>query len=207
MTTLIMGNGGHFIEVMDIHIRNGKSINDFISFDETLNAEKITKDGITVINNLAAPSVLTDIEAINLGVGEIALRERFVKLIAPTGIPVIGIRSNNILIGTQNDFIHPTVDIMDGVQISSGCEIDSHTLLNRNVNIHHHSKVGSFCHICPGATLLGGVSVGNRTLIGSGSIILPGIKIGDNVKIGAGAVVSKNIADGKTVVSTNLKYL
>ena len=45
----------------------------------------------------------------------------------------------------------------------------------------------------------GKISVGSRTFIGCNSTILPGVKIGERCVIGAGSVVTKDVPDGTVV--------
>ena len=62
-------------------------------------------------------------------------------------------------------------------------------------------------HISPGATLCGGVSVGDLTLVGAGSTICPNVRIGRNVIVGAGATLLNDVADEQTVAGTPAREL
>ncbi|MDA4782129.1 acetyltransferase, partial [Enterobacter hormaechei] len=55
-------------------------------------------------------------------------------------------------------------------------------------------------HVCPGAHLSGGVTVGARSWIGVGAVVRQGISIGADTMIGAGAVIVKAVGDGLTMV-------
>jgi acetyltransferase-like isoleucine patch superfamily enzyme len=48
---------------------------------------------------------------------------------------------------------------------------------------------------CPGATLSGSVTVGDRTHIGTAAAVIQGISIGCDCLVAAGAVVYRNLAD------------
>lgn len=95
--------------------------------------------------------------------------------------------------------------ILDGVFVAAGAVIGPSSVLGRGVIVNHGAIVDhdccveEFCHIAPNATLLGGVSIGKRVLVGSGSVVLPGVVIEDDVIIGAGSVVTKNVKQGMTV--------
>ena len=52
---------------------------------------------------------------------------------------------------------------------------------------------GDFTHIAPGATLSGGVEIGNGVLIGAGANIIQYKRITDDTIIGAGAIVIRDI--------------
>ena len=56
-----------------------------------------------------------------------------------------------------------------------------------------------------GASIAGGVVVGDFSTIGTNATILPNLKIGKNVFVGAGAVVTKSIEDYAVVVGVPAK--
>ena len=95
--------------------------------------------------------------------------------------------------------------ILDGVFVAAGSVIGPSSVLGRGVIVNHGAivdhdcRVEEFSHIAPNATLLGGVSIGKRVLVGSGSVVLPGVVIEDDVIIGAGSVVTKNVKKGMTL--------
>ncbi|MDF1813656.1 MAG: acetyltransferase [Verrucomicrobiales bacterium] len=83
-----------------------------------------------------------------------------------------------------------------GTQLGRGC------IVNHNAVVDHDCRVGNFCHVAPGSVLCGGVTVGERVLIGAGATVIPGIKLGNDCVIGAGAVVVKDVPAGTTFVGT-----
>ena len=60
----------------------------------------------------------------------------------------------------------------------------------------HHSEVGDFVTINPGAHIAGFVRVGAHTHIGMGANVADGLEIGANTVIGAGSVVTRDIPAG-----------
>lgn len=84
------------------------------------------------------------------------------------------------------------------VQTSTG--IGKHVIINTRASVDHDCKISDYAHIAPGATICGGVSIGEGTFIGAGAIVLPNMKIGKWAKIGAGAVVIRDISDNETWV-------
>lgn len=77
--------------------------------------------------------------------------------------------------------------------VNAGATIGIATIINTGVIVEHECQIGAFVSISPAATLLGGVCVGDYTMIGSGSLIREKIKIGENCLIGMGSVVVKDI--------------
>jgi acetyltransferase-like isoleucine patch superfamily enzyme len=59
----------------------------------------------------------------------------------------------------------------------------------------------------PGVNLSGGVTVGDRCLLGTGSLVLETLTLGNDVIVGGGAVVTKNVDPGLCVVGIPAKPL
>jgi len=93
--------------------------------------------------------------------------------------------------------------IKSGVQLYDGVTIGSDVFIGPNVTFTNDkypvSKNVNF-------DLLK-TSVGNGASIGANSTILPGIKIGEKAVIGAGSVVTSDVPAGTTVVGNPAKIL
>lgn len=85
-----------------------------------------------------------------------------------------------------------------GAVINSGAEVGDGVIINSNATVEHDCVIEDFCHIAPGSTLAGNVTVGKNTFVGAGAVIKQGVEIGSNVIIGAGAVVITNVPDNET---------
>jgi acetyltransferase-like isoleucine patch superfamily enzyme len=59
--------------------------------------------------------------------------------------------------------------------------------------IGHHTKIGDYVTISPGANIAGRVKIGDSCYIGMGAMIIDGVTIGDNSIVGAGSVVTKDV--------------
>lgn len=92
-------------------------------------------------------------------------------------------------------YIDPTSEISEGVQIMAGvilqnnCFVGENSIINTKSSIDHSSKIGSSCHVAPGAVVCGDVLIGNNCFIGSGAIVTEGTKLADNTIVKAGQVV------------------
>jgi acetyltransferase-like isoleucine patch superfamily enzyme len=51
------------------------------------------------------------------------------------------------------------------------------------------------CHIAPGATICGGVHIGEHTHIATGANVIQGVSIGKHCIVAAGATVTKDMPD------------
>jgi len=91
------------------------------------------------------------------------------------------------------------VQLMAGVTVQPGSKIGLDTIINTGSLIDHDTIIGDCCHIAPGVTLSGCVSVGNSVHIGTGAQVIQGVSIGNNVIIAAGTTVYSDIPDGMMV--------
>jgi len=95
--------------------------------------------------------------------------------------------------------VDPTVQLGDGVVVMAGSVIQAdtvigpQTIINTRSSIDHDVAVGSFSHVCPGATIAGHVSIGDLVMIGTGANVLPCQKIGNASTVGAGACVISEV--------------
>jgi acetyltransferase EpsM len=89
--------------------------------------------------------------------------------------------------------------VISGSVVNSGAMVGEHVILNTRCSVDHDCEIANFVHVAPGATLCGGVQVGEGTLIGAGATILPGVKVGSWAVVGAGAVVVSDVDDGAIV--------
>lgn len=93
-------------------------------------------------------------------------------------------------------------DIPRSVKIGEGT-IFAHSGLG--CVIHSNAKIGKNCKIQQNVTIggrgqYGTPVIGNNVFIGAGATIIGGIKIGDNATIGAMTLVLKDVDENETVV-------
>jgi acetyltransferase-like isoleucine patch superfamily enzyme len=107
---------------------------------------------------------------------------------------VIGAR---VSIGSGSVIEH-SVQIGDGVRIHSGCFVPEHTVLKAGCWIGPHAVLTNAKYPCsPGAKSgLAGPTVGEGAIVGANVTILPGVSIGRRALLGAGAVVNRDVEDG-----------
>lgn len=95
---------------------------------------------------------------------------------------------------SKGSIIQRDVVLMPHVKLGICCKV------NVNAKIHHDAKVGNFCTIAPGALILGNVTVEDQVYIGAGATIKQRCHIGKGAFVGAGAVVVQDVPAGQTVV-------
>ncbi len=99
---------------------------------------------------------------------------------------------------------------LTGIEIHPGAKIGRRLFIDHGMGvvIGETAEIGDDCLIYKGV-VLGGTSLekkkrhptlGNRVIVGSNSTILGAITIGDGTRIGSGSVVTKSVPPGATVV-------
>jgi len=102
------------------------------------------------------------------------------------------------------------IELGTGVYLNAGCvildtasvRIGSQTMLGPHVQIYcaeHHRDPGKRKH---GLEIARPVDIGQNVWIGGGAIILGGVCVGDNSIIGAGSIVTRDVA-ASTIVKGN----
>jgi len=108
--------------------------------------------------------------------------------------------------------LHPSaitakdVDLSEGVQIMAGAIIQPGTqlgvdsIVNTGGCVDHDCVIDRNCHIAPGVTISGGVSIGANTHVGTGAVIVQGISIGSDSVIAAGSIIHENVESNTTII-------
>lgn len=108
---------------------------------------------------------------------------------------------DNVSIGSSSVIEHH-VTIGDGVRIHSQCFIPEYSVLEPGAWIGPRvTLTNAPFPRCPDVSrCLVGVTVGRDARVGANVTILPGVRIGERALIGAGAVVTKDVPPGTVVV-------
>ncbi len=108
--------------------------------------------------------------------------------------------------------VHPTAVVADNAELGRGVYVDAlcviaansrigaHALINMQVGIGHHVKLGEFSQICPGGKIGGYAVVGDGAFVGTSASVLPGKKIGTNAIVGAVSMVAHDVEAGDSVM-------
>lgn len=192
-----MGAGGHARVLLDILIRQGHKIVGITSANPhdfmcrileipVIGSDKLIfnyrTDSVLLVNGLGMmPGKNTRCQLYEYFKGQ---GYTFAQVIHPSAIISSDIK---ILEGVQ---------IMAGAIIQTGAVIAENTIINTRVVVDHDSFIDKHVHLATGATVAGGVSIGEGTFVGAGATIIQGIKIGAHCVVAAGAVVVRDLPDG-----------
>jgi len=192
----LYGAGGHGKVVLDILETCGVEVGGFFDEDTTKIVERYSTSRftggvglmdsvfiITIGNNNIRRAIVSKI---NIG---------FAKAIHPSSVI------------SKNVVIKQGTVVMPGTIINTCSQIGEHCIINSGAIIEHDCVINNFVHIAPNATLCGGITIGEGSLIGAGSVILPGVQIGKWCVVGAGSVVLKNLPDNTKVAGNPAKAI
>ena len=108
--------------------------------------------------------------------------------------------------------LHPRASLGSGVSfgegsivlalsyVSTDARLGRHVHINYGVTFGHDSIAEDFVTVLPNSTIGGGVRLCSVSTVGSGATILPGLNIGERAIVGAGAVVTKDVPADTVVV-------
>lgn len=193
---VIAGAGGHALEIFDVLLSLGYSVDKICFYDDYTVASELNH--CKVIKNLGELNCQLNIDSeFCLGVGRPSLRKKMYHLMTKAGGKHYSVISPFAIVSeySKND----GADVMPFSFVSSQTILGKGSLVNTRANIHHEVILGIFNEISPCATLLGKVEIGDFNSVGSAATILPKIRIKNNIKIGAGALVTKDLEDNLIV--------
>ncbi|MEO7534692.1 MAG: acetyltransferase [Ferruginibacter sp.] len=188
---LIIGAGGHALEVLDVLKESANSGDEVFFFDDVNVERKILKEFKVLKSISEVRSNLPNGFQFIIGVGQPAVRKKFYEMFSSIGGNLYSIKSSASFLSEYHGI--QQFDVMKNCFIGPDTFIGIGTLINTGAQIHHQSQIGEFTEISPRAVILGNVEIGSYSRISANSTILPTIKIGSNVTVGAGSVVTKNL--------------
>lgn len=189
---IIIGAGSAGIETSAILMKN-KYEGQVCFFDTNTNMPQDI-NGIKVLNNeLDLKNQISLCPNFCVSIGNNRIRSRvFENIIKLGGISsnIISSRTSIIdILPESGNIIHP------GVLVSYGFTSGQSCMIHANSVIGHKVKLGDFVNISPLVHLIGPLTIGSYTFVGSSSIIFPNIRIGENCIIPAGSIVKRDVLD------------
>ena len=101
---------------------------------------------------------------------------------------------------SRNAGIDEGTCVFQGAIIQAGSRIGRNVIVNTRASVDHDCIIADHCHIAPGVTLSGNVTIGEGAHIGCGATIIQGIRVGRRSLVAAGSVVVRNVEEETTVM-------
>ena len=192
---VLLGAGGHARVLAALAYAAGYSMLGVC--DPALAADDITRwEGLDVLGDDSALDRMSpDRVALVLGIGQLTtgnLRERLYTTWRARGygFPALVHPSAWVAPGVV---LCDGVQVMAGVVIQPGCAIGENSIVNTRAGIDHDCILGCNVHVAPGVTLCGNVTVEDGAFIGAGATVIQGLRVGARALVGAGVTLVKDI--------------
>lgn len=191
---LVLGAGGHGQVVADILLaayRRGAAEVPvgFLDDDERLHGATVL--GLPVLGPIAGWRQVEHEGAV-LAIGDNATRRRLFLALQGQGMRFVSaVHPAAILAGEVR--LGLGIAVCAGVVVNTGSAVADGAILNTGCTVDHHSRVGAFAHVAPGAHLGGNVTVGEGALVGIGSAVSRGLHVGEWAVLGAGSAVTRDV--------------
>ena len=141
-----------------------------------------------------------------VAIGSNQIREKILKELVLMGMIPINAVHPSVIIAKDVKLGKGNM-IAAGVIINPGTIIADNVILNTSCSVDHDNLLEEHVQVCPGVNLAGEVTVKKSAFIGTGAIINPGVTIGEKSIIGSGSVVIKDIPDNVVVVGNPAKII
>lgn len=143
---------------------------------------------------------------IALGVGDNVTRQKLFEKVCLYGFSVATLIHPSSTISPSATLEAGTV-VMPHVVVNAGASVGKGVILNTGCIIEHECTVEDFVHISPRVALGGNITVGNLSHIGIGASVIQGMHIGAKTIIGAGSVVVEHMPEGKVCYGNPCKIM
>jgi sugar O-acyltransferase (sialic acid O-acetyltransferase NeuD family) len=195
MELVLLGAGGHAREILDIvsEINAGRASIRLVGLiDERPEARGRMVAGVPVLGGFDWFQANGYRGSVTSAVGNVNLRERFVRQAADLGLSFARVISPRAAVSPSAE-LGAGVVVFPHAFISSQVRLGNHCHCNVSASVSHDTQVGDFAILAPGARATGRVTLGLAVKIGANATVLPGLCVGDYTVIGAGAVVTDSI--------------
>jgi len=196
----ILGMGGHAGVVLDIVNESWLYKDHKIVFIDIYSRKKPLKNELYGHPVISMDGLLSVIPSnFIVAIGDCGKRLELYKKLVDFDFNPVQLISYESIVSKTSTIGNGTVVVRGGI-INNNTIIKECCIINTKSSVDHDCIIDDGVHIAVGATLCGGVKVGQESMVGAGATVLPNIIIGSNATVGAGAVVTKNVPNNCTVI-------
>lgn len=197
MKLLIVGAGGHGRVVAEAASRS-QQIESVAFLDDRFPELKSAFDWPVVGRLADLPSQVASFDSCIAAFGDSRLRLDVLAAAESLGFGLPAIVHPKATIARCVRVAEGTV-VFAGAIVNIGAVIGRGVIVNSGAVVEHDCELEEGVHICPAASLAGGVTVGRCSWIGIGASVVEQVRIGAEVTVGAGAVCLRDVRDRQTV--------
>ena len=189
MKIAIIGASGHGKVVAELAEFCGFEV---IFFDDTLYSKKKVEDWPVKgsLNDLLEKR--QEISFATVAIGDSIIRNKYTEILLNAGLELPILVHPNATVSKHSQLSQGT-QVLAGAVINPFSIVGISCIINTNAVVEHDCVIGNYSHICPNATLAGGVNIGQHVWFGMNSCARQLIKIGEYTTIGMGSVVVEDI--------------
>jgi sugar O-acyltransferase (sialic acid O-acetyltransferase NeuD family) len=210
---VILGTNGNCVDMLDtiasINAYNGSTVYECIGFlDDNPSLQGKNLYDLKILGPLSMAGELGGCFFVN-GIGSPTNYIHKDKIISKTGVPLDRFET----------LIHPSVKVsksakigrgtvvFENAAITSNVRIGNHVIILPNSVISHDVVVDDYTCITGGVCISGATHIGRQCYLGTNCSIIGGIKVGDFSLVGMGSVVLDNIAENSVVVGNPARFI
>ncbi|MCA9197182.1 MAG: acetyltransferase [Planctomycetales bacterium] len=189
---VIIGAGGHAKVVIDVLRQSSRLYPRVCVAKRSDDGRSIL--GVPVVSDetIFEHLLRTGMNKAFVAVGNNRLRRKLIETTRMAGFEIISAISHRAYIADGVELGLGTL-VMPGAIIGADSRIGDGTIVNTRASIDHDNVIGECCHIAPGSTLAGTVTLESEVFLGAGTTVIPERKIGHGAIVGAGSVVVRDI--------------
>jgi sugar O-acyltransferase (sialic acid O-acetyltransferase NeuD family) len=197
---IVVGTGGHAIEVLQILTESGVAAECVFYDDLSTEIGEPFRSFRVLRSPVEARAELGRDRRVVLALGRPAARRRLAEAMRGLGGEFQEVRASSARVGSHDVELGAGLNVMHGVLISGGARVGDGVLLNAACQVHHGVRVGRWTEVGPGALLLGDSVLEDEVTVGANATILPRVRVGARAVVGAGAVVTRDVPPDVTVM-------
>lgn len=201
---VIIGAGGFGRESADVvdAINAAAPTWSFIGFVDDSpsleNAARVRRRGAALLGSLDSVAATRPGVHFAVGIADALIRRKVAEAAEAAGMTPATLIHPSAAIGANAD-IGEGVVVSAYAQVGSDVSIGRHVHLDRASQIGHDSVVEDFATVHPAAVVSGGCFLGHGVELGTNCTLLPGVAIGARAVVGAAACVVRDVPPGATV--------
>ena len=200
---------GYFGELVNFYLENDSSYK-VVAFCETSPESKFfcTKPLVdfATVENIYSPDEFEMFIAIGYRKMN-GLRKEYCEKAREKGYKLLSYISSKATYWDQVNKFGVNVFIFEDNTIQPFVEIGDGTILWSGNHIGHHSKIGAYCFITSHVVISGYCNIANQCFLGVNATLVDGIQLGQKALIGAGGYVSKGMSENQVTIQQSSKII